>query len=91
MNRLLNDVGDNQDQLPVLQHLLMRAWDEWNEKRLEVEVKRGDVTVRRPHKEVHEAEAIDLCCYEAVGGIAEALSRHADEAFNELSDGRPAK
>ena len=26
---LLNDVGDNQDQLPVLQHALMRTWDFW--------------------------------------------------------------
>ena len=27
--RLLNDVGDDQDQLPVLQHALMRTWDYW--------------------------------------------------------------
>src|SRR6185503_13171623 len=88
VNRLLNDVGDNQDQLPVLQHLLMRAWDEWKEKRLVVEVEAGDQIITRLHKEVHEGEAIDLCCYEAVGGMTEALSRHADEAFNELPDDR---
>ncbi|MCD6010513.1 MAG: repeat, subgroup [Flavipsychrobacter sp.] len=29
VNRLLNDVGDNPDQLPILQHALMRTWDEW--------------------------------------------------------------
>jgi tetratricopeptide (TPR) repeat protein len=27
--RLLNDVGDDPDQLPVLQHALMRTWDYW--------------------------------------------------------------
>jgi len=27
--RLLNDVGDDQDQLPLLQHALMRTWDNW--------------------------------------------------------------
>jgi tetratricopeptide (TPR) repeat protein len=27
--RLLNDVGDNQDELPLLQHVLMRTWDYW--------------------------------------------------------------
>jgi hypothetical protein len=27
--RLLNEVGDDQDQLPLLQHVLMRAWDHW--------------------------------------------------------------
>ena len=29
VQRLLNDVGDDMDQLPVLQHALMRAWDHW--------------------------------------------------------------
>jgi hypothetical protein len=27
VNRLLNDVGDNPDQLPILQHALMRTWN----------------------------------------------------------------
>ena len=29
VNRLLNEVGDNPDQLPVLQHSLMRTWEHW--------------------------------------------------------------
>ncbi|MCP5107909.1 MAG: ATP-binding protein [bacterium] len=29
VQRLLNDVGDNPDQLPILQHSLMRTWDYW--------------------------------------------------------------
>ncbi len=32
VNRLLNDVGDNPDQLPILQHSLMRIWDYWEKK-----------------------------------------------------------
>ncbi len=32
LNRLLNDVGDNPDQLPILQHALMRTWDIWKKK-----------------------------------------------------------
>jgi energy-coupling factor transporter ATP-binding protein EcfA2 len=71
VNRLLNDVGDNPDQLPILQHALMRTWDEWANK-------------IPAHNAVHEGEAIDLCCYEAIGGMAQALSRHADEAFGEV-------
>src|ERR1700730_1611700 len=31
--RLLNDLGDNQDQLPLLQHALMRTWDHWERQR----------------------------------------------------------
>ncbi len=30
VQRLLNDVGDDPDQLPVLQHALMRMWDAWS-------------------------------------------------------------
>lgn len=82
--RLLNDVGDNQDQLPVLQHLLMRVWIECKEQELEIEVEEGDATVKVPHRRVHHGDALDVCCYDAVGGMAKALSRHADEAFNEL-------
>jgi hypothetical protein len=69
VNRLLNDVGDNPDQLPVLQHALMRTWDKWRE-------------------EGREREPLDLSHYEAIGGMAEALSLHADEAYNELSGAR---
>jgi len=88
VNRLLNDIGDNQDQLPVMQHLLMRVWDECKEKRLDIEVIEGTEKIRVPHIDVHKGEAIDLCCYEAVGGMAEALSRHADEAYQELTEPR---
>lgn len=67
VNRLLNDVGDNPDQLPILQHALMRTWDYWAQN----------------HK---GREPIDVQHYEAIGGMTEALSRHADEAYNELAD-----
>ncbi len=29
VQRVINDLGDNPDQLPVLQHALMRTWDNW--------------------------------------------------------------
>jgi hypothetical protein len=31
VQRLLNDVGDAPDQLPVLQHALMRTWSQWRQ------------------------------------------------------------
>ena len=86
--RLLNDVGDDQDQLPVLQHLLMRIWDEAKEKRLYIETTENGKTVRIPHKNVHHGDALDVCCCDAVEGMARALSVHADEAFNELPNDR---
>ena len=69
VNRLLNDVGDSPDQLPILQHALMRTWDYW-------------AAHHSPR------EPIDLADYDAIGGMARALSLHADEAFQELPDAR---
>src|SRR5437763_2609349 len=67
VNQLLNDVGDTPDQLPIMQHALMRTWDYWLGRRT-------------------DGEPIDIPHYNAIGGMDEALSRHADEAYDELSD-----
>lgn len=64
--QLLNDVGDSPDQLPILQHALMRTWSYWTENR-----KIG--------------EPIDLRHYNSIGTLREALSMHANEAFDLLS------
>ena len=66
--RLLNDLGDDQDQLPLLQHALMRTWDYWER-----------------HRE--PGEPIDIAHYEAVGTLKQALSRHAEEAYQETGPG----
>jgi formylglycine-generating enzyme required for sulfatase activity len=65
VTRLLNDVGDNPDQLSILQHALNRTWANWE----------NEGGGRGP---------LDLPHYEAVGGMADALNRHADRAFDEL-------
>lgn len=66
--QLLNDLGDNPDQLPILQHALMRTWSYWARYR------------------DYDEEALDLKHYEAIGTMAEALSMHANEAYDELDD-----
>lgn len=66
VKKLLSDVGSDQDQLPILQHALMRTWDYWLEN-------------REPN------EPIDIRHYNAVGRIHEALSQHANEAYDELN------
>ncbi len=67
--RLLNDLGDDHDQLPVLQHALMRTWDHW---------------------EAHHQpdQNIDVADYEAIGGLQQALSLHAEEAYLEAGSDR---
>ncbi len=68
VQQLLNDLGDNPDQLPILQHALMRTWSYWSSFR--------DV----------EDEVVDLKHYEAIGTMTEALSQHANEAYDELTE-----
>ncbi|NJN41187.1 MAG: ATP-binding protein [Flammeovirgaceae bacterium] len=66
IKRLINDIGGSQDQLPILQHALMRTWDYWVENH-------------------DQAEPMDIRHYNAVGKISQALSLHANEAFDELT------
>ncbi|GAB3329325.1 hypothetical protein GCM10027429_05100 [Marivirga atlantica] len=68
VQQLLNDLGDNPDQLPILQHALMRTWDYWT------------------HFKDFEEEPLDIKHYEAIGTMAEALSMHANEAYDELNE-----
>ena len=68
VQQLLNDLGDNPDQLPILQHALMRTWSYWSSYR------------------DYEEEPVDLKHYEAIGTMSEALSLHANEAYDELNE-----
>jgi WD40 repeat protein len=84
VNRLLNDTGEELDQLPLLQHVLMRMWT------------RAYEAVQVQHDTSYQAEILSgaadpvagvtltLDDYEQVGGLAQALSNHADEAYEAL-------
>ena len=63
---LLEDIGDQTDQLPVLQHALMRTWAHWQE-------------LDEPDRPITFSD------YDSVGTMSDAMSRHANEAFEELS------
>ncbi|MBA4054178.1 MAG: hypothetical protein C0490_05650, partial [Marivirga sp.] len=67
-SRVLNDIQDDPDQLPVLQHALMRTWKLW--------LAKTDAG--------KEATVIDIDIYEEVGGMANALGKHADEILGRL-------
>ncbi len=68
VQQLLNDLGDNPDQLPILQHALMRTWSYWT------------------RFKDYDGEPVDLKHYEAIGTMSEALSQHANEAYDELDE-----
>jgi WD40 repeat protein len=66
IKRVLSDVSADQDQLPIIQHAMMRTWDYWMQN--------------------HEpGEPLDIRHYNAIGKVSQALSQHANEAFEELS------
>ena len=67
VNRLLNETGGGPDQLPVLQHLLMRMWT-------------SNARAASPGQRI-ELTPDD---YDRVGGLQQALDRHADEIYNHL-------
>ena len=65
VDTLLIDIGDQTDQLPVLQHALMRTWAHWQE-------------LDEPDRPISYTD------YDSVGTMSDAMSRHANEAFEEL-------
>ncbi|MEM1256147.1 MAG: AAA family ATPase, partial [Cyanobacteria bacterium P01_H01_bin.21] len=67
VNRVLNDMGDDPDQLPILQHAMMRTWRRWS-------------------KDHTPGEPLDLRHYEAIGGMTQSLSQHADEIYGTLDE-----
>ena len=69
LRSLLDDIGDRTDQLPVLQHALMRTWTHWQE-------------LDEPDRPISKTD------YDSVGTMSDAMSRHANEAYEELKSER---
>jgi WD40 repeat protein len=68
VNRLLNHVGDDPDNLPLLQHALRRIWENW------------------ARTDADSGEPLTIRHYEAIGELTLAVSNHANEAFEDLSE-----
>ena len=70
VTRLVNDVGDDPDQLSLLQHALARTWAHWR---------------AHPAESASTASRlVDAAHYEAIGTLARALNQHAEEIFSGL-------
>jgi WD40 repeat protein len=74
VNRILNDVGTDPDSLPLMQHALLRTWQNAKERSEEGPPE---------SKQKVELTTVD---YEKAGGLQRALSLHADEACAELGE-----
>lgn len=66
VEELLNHIGDRTDQLPVLQHAMMRTWTYWQE-------------LDESDRPVGKSD------YDSVGTMSNAMSLHANEAYEELN------
>ena len=67
LQHILNTIENKTDQLPVLQHAMMRTWEYWS-------------------RYNEPGTAVKLRDYEAAGKMENALSMHANEAYEELSE-----
>jgi len=85
--RLLNDVGEDQDQLPVLQHALMRTWAYWEEQRHPGQpIDLSDyeaVGSLRSALSVHADEAYEQTNSERGRSIAERMFKALTDTFSD--------
>lgn len=84
VNTLLNEMGADPDQLPVLQHCLMRMWTRKTIHNSQLTIDNSQLN--SPLEEDQAGVFLTTEDYEAIGGLQDALSRHADEAYNDLND-----
>jgi YD repeat-containing protein len=88
VNRILNEMGPEPDRLPVLQHALMRMWTcatEAVEAQAAVAVA-GGAPGGLPGRGSRKIRVLTTHDYEAVGGLSNALSKHANEVLDSLSE-----
>src|SRR3989440_2737645 len=83
VNRLLNDTGDNPDLLPILQHALMRTWENWAGDHAE-----GEAVDLRHYEAIGTmTAALSRHADEAWGELPDERSRHiAERGFKALTE-----
>ena len=82
VSRLLNDVGDDPDQLPILQHALMRTWERW-----QFDHRRGEPLDLRHYEDIGTMhEALSRHAEEAFGELDALGQLIAEKMFKALTD-----
>lgn len=70
VKRIIEDLGEDFDELATLQHLLVRMWNNWADAQADLE----------------NPVPITIDNYRAVGTIKGALAKHAEEAYSDLKE-----
>lgn len=81
LDRMLNDIGEKDDQLPVLQHALLRTWEEWQ--------RSGDELLDLKHYEAETVgtikQALSLDADRALQGLGKDELEIARRMFQALT------
>jgi hypothetical protein len=86
INQLLNDVGDDPDQLPALQHALMRTWDRWSGAK-----KNGEPIDREHYESIGGIGcALSMHAEEAFAELSTAQQDLACRIFEALTEREPS-
>ena len=84
VTRLLNDVGDNPDQLSILQHALNRTWAAWEKSAASPQ---GPIDLHHYESIGGMSQALDLHAERAFGQVGdEARQRLCERVFKALTD-----
>ena len=80
VNRVLDDIGFQSDQLPVMQHALMRTWERWQESR--------DPQIEVGHYEAVGGirDALSRDAEDALKGLTDDDQKIAERVFQALTD-----
>ncbi|MBS0263859.1 MAG: hypothetical protein JSS02_18115 [Planctomycetes bacterium] len=83
VTRILNEMGTDPDQLPLMQHLLMRMWRNARQRNAGPE---GLAAARQSGEHITGGTAplcLTMAEYTAEGGLRDALSQHVESVYNE--------
>ena len=87
VNRVLNDLGDNQDQLPLVQHALSRTWSHWEGARQgagEIDIEDYEaVGTFRDALSRHAEEASEEAAAEGLAGTTERIFKALTDTFTD--------
>lgn len=82
VNEILNKVGDDADQLPVMQHALMRTWDYWEENKIGKE----EITLNHYRAIGRMESALSVHANEIFNNLPRELKGTCEKCFKNLTE-----
>lgn len=83
LDRILNDAGDKSDQLPIMQHALMRTWERWSMS------KSGPLDIGDYEAVGTMDQALSIDADEALEGMSPEDAKLTEKMFQALTDTDP--